>query len=76
MSYNPHAHSKRLKSLDFKKTARGSLARPDGFFTTARWSLFADKGRYSFTGDLMNRARSLEPHVFSPWVTGFRGLTQ
>ena len=47
-----------ISRLPFTKSAKGCIAQPHGFFTTARWSVFCNGGRYSLTGRLMNRARS------------------
>lgn len=53
-------HSKLLEGFPFTLSSRGAIAQPHGFFTTSRWSVFADGGRYALTGHLMNRGRSLE----------------
>lgn len=53
-------HSKLLEGFPFTFSPRGAIAQPHGFFTPARWSVFADGGRYSLTGHMMNRGRSME----------------
>ncbi len=53
-------HSKLLEGFPYTLSPRGAIAQPHGFFTTARWSVFADGGRYGLTCHMMNRGRSME----------------
>lgn len=53
-------HSKLLEGLPYTLSPRGAIAQPHEVFRTSRWSVFADGGRYSLTGKMMNRGRSVE----------------
>lgn len=52
-------HSKLLEGFPYTLSPRGAVAQPHEMFTTARWSVFADGGRYGLTGHMMNRGGSL-----------------